>query len=79
VQGGERGGDEDVHPSQQEALRNHIIEIELIEQLSLVPLLPTSPLPPTDLDQQESVFAGFVEHFFDSIDPKRTSCPFRTV
>jgi hypothetical protein len=29
-----------VHPSQQLALRTHIVEVELIEQLSLVPVMP---------------------------------------
>jgi hypothetical protein len=32
VQVGERPGDEDVHPSQQMVLRNHIVQVELIKQ-----------------------------------------------
>src|SRR5215216_2082192 len=39
VQVGERGSDEDIHPPQQVVLRNHIVEIELIEQLTLISVL----------------------------------------
>jgi hypothetical protein len=58
-----------VHPPQQVVLRNHIVQLELIEQLPLVPVLWTHHLgpPPADLDQQESAFAVFADPFFDSI------------
>jgi hypothetical protein len=46
--------------------RNDIVQIELIEQAPLIPILSTHhPESPTDPGQQESVFAAFVEHFFD--------------
>src|SRR5262249_24075721 len=41
--------------------------------LGPAPVVPSSSFPPTDLDQQESVFAAFVECFFDSIDPTAKS------
>ena len=53
VQVGQHGGDEDVHSPYQVVLRNHIIEIELVEQLSLFPI-PSTHHPrflPTDPNQ----------------------------
>ena len=44
----ERGGDKAVHPSQQVVPRNHIIEVELIEQPALDPdpVAPSLPIFP---------------------------------
>jgi hypothetical protein len=70
----ERGGDKAVHPSQQVAPWNHFVEVEIVEQPSLIPILsPQHPESPAGPSQQESAFAASVEPFFDSIDPKRTS------
>jgi len=67
---GEHVGQKDIHPSQQVVPRNHLVEVELIKQLPLVPVLwPIISESPADLDQQESVFAASFEHFFDSIGP----------
>jgi hypothetical protein len=41
---GQRSRHKHVDPSQKMILRNAIIEAELVEQLALVPLLPTHPI-----------------------------------
>jgi len=62
-------------PSQKMVLRNAIIEAELVEQLALVPPLPTHhrPVPRRRSRQQtESPFGATLNAFIDSIDPNRT-------
>ena len=59
-----------VDPSQKMVLRNAIIEAELVEQLALVPPLPTHhrPSPPSPISEQtESLFGGHLNAFIDSI------------
>jgi len=74
VQVAEHSGHEHVDPAQQVALRDHVIEPELVEKAPLISI-PSPHHSRTLLisfDQQESVFAASVEPFFDSIDPDRT-------
>jgi hypothetical protein len=57
-------------------LRNAIIEVELVEQLALVPLLPTHhrQIPRRRSPRQtESPFGASLNAFIDSIDPKQTN------
>jgi hypothetical protein len=57
VEVGKRSGHEHVHPPQRVILRDHVVQLELIEQLPWILVLP---LPLADLDQEESVFAVFI-------------------
>jgi hypothetical protein len=62
-------------PSQKMILRDAIIEAKLIEQLALVPPLPTHHRPVLrrrSRQQTESPFAATLNAFIDSIDPWRT-------
>jgi hypothetical protein len=53
--------------------RNDIVQIELIEQAPLIPILsPHHPESPTDPGQREAVFVASVEPFFDSIRQLQT-------
>jgi hypothetical protein len=64
-----------IDPAQKMAIRNSIFQVEKIEQLALIDCLPPhhDPPPPlTESSESESWFAGTHEHFFNSIDPKRT-------
>ncbi len=64
-------GDEDVHPPQQVLLRNDIVQVELIEQLSLIPILsphhPRISCPPPGISVR-----GLLQPFFDSIGQTRS-------
>jgi hypothetical protein len=55
------------------ALRDHVIQTELIEQARLVSFLAPhhSQTLPLSLHQQESPFDAALNSFFDNIDPKR--------
>jgi hypothetical protein len=64
-----------INPAQKMALRNAVIETELVEQLALVPPLPTHHRPVLhrrSRQQTESSFGATLNAFIDSIDPERT-------
>jgi hypothetical protein len=64
-----------VDPSQKMVLRNAIIEAELVEQLAMVPPLPTHHRPVLrrqSPQQTESPFGTSLNAFIDSIGHKLT-------
>src|SRR4030095_9958483 len=69
VQVAEDGDHEHVDPAQQVALRDHVIQTELIEQAPLVSFFVPhhSPTLPLSLHQQESPFDAALNSFFDNI------------
>jgi hypothetical protein len=68
-------GDEDIQAPQQMVCRDHLAELERIEQLPLIAILPTHHRRALLVSwaQLESPFAVALNAFFDSIDPYRTS------
>ena len=75
MQIGKGCGDKDVQPPQQMVRRDHVVEIELIEQLPLLAILPPHHRRPLPLScaQLESPFGIALNPFFDSINQKQRS------
>src|ERR1700738_3983801 len=76
VQIGQNGCREHIAPSQQVVHRNHLVEVKLVKQLSLISVLPPHHrrFSCRSLSRNHCSL-GFSSPFFDSIDTQQTSGP----